>query len=201
MKAGGAPLVLASASPRRREILERLGLSFEVRPSAAEEVRRPDEPPEAFAERAAREKVEDVAAGLAGRSPAPFVLGADTVVVVEGAVLGKPADDAEALRMLRLLSGRWHRVLTGLALGRAGTGLLESCVVTTDVRFRVLSEEVARRYVATGEGRDKAGAYAVQGTGSGLVREVRGSYDNVVGLPAVEVLELLERRGALEGWP
>lgn len=195
------PLVLASASPRRRAILERLGLAFEVRPSGVDETRRPGEGAAAFAERAAADKAWEVARGLGPAAAPTVVLGADTVVVVDDEPLGKPVDEADAERMLRALSDRWHQVVTGLALARAGDGVLESGAVTTQVRFRTLADETVRGYLASGEGRDKAGAYAVQGLGSGLVRELRGSYDNVVGLPAAETLELLERHGVLGRWP
>lgn len=197
----GVPrLVLASASPRRRAILERLGIAHEVRPSRAEEVPEPGEGPEAFARRAAGDKAREVMAR--GELPGgTFVLGADTVVVVDDHILGKPADDAEAADMLRRLSDRWHQVTTAMALGCVGEGLRETVAVTSEVRFRALSDAVVAGYVATGEGRDKAGAYAVQGVGAGLVRELRGSYDNVVGLPATEVIELLERHGAIGAWP
>lgn len=195
------PVVLASASPRRREILERLRIACEVRPSQVAEVRGSGEAPADFATRAACDKAKAVAEALVDRSPAPLVLGADTVVVADDRVLGKPADDDEAADMLRLLSGRWHHVITAIALVRAGEGVLEALAITTAVQFRAASEATIARYVATGEGRDKAGAYAVQGLGAGLVRAVHGSYENVVGLPAVETLELLERHGALGDWP
>lgn len=197
-----APLILASGSPRRLEILQRLGIACRVRPSDVPEIPRRGEDPGAFAARAATDKVAHALVTLASEGSAPsFVLGADTVVAVDNAILGKPTGDADAAAMLRALSGRWHQVVTGVALGRMGKGMLETSTVVTLVAFRRLSDETVQRYVATGEGRDKAGAYAVQGVGSGLVREVRGSYDNVVGLPAVETLDLLQRHGALRGWP
>ncbi|MFW5925932.1 MAG: Maf family protein [Myxococcota bacterium] len=195
------PVVLASGSPRRREILERLHIPCEVRPSRVAEVRGPGEAPADFATRAACDKATAVAEALVDRAPLPFVLGADTVVVVDDRVLGKPADDDEAADMLRLLSGRWHEVITAVALACGGEGVVEALAIPTAVRFRAASEATLARYVATGEGRDKAGAYAVQGLGAGLVRAVHGSYENVVGLPAVETLELLERHGALGDWP
>lgn len=187
-------LVLASASPRRRAILETLGLRVVVVPSAADERGREGEAPDAFARRLAGDKAREVAARQEG-----YVLGADTVVVVDGEVLGKPRGDDDAARMLRRLGGRWHEVITGVAI--VGCGAPEIISVTTRVRFRELSEARIERYVATGEGRDKAGAYAVQGIGAGLVREIEGSYSNVVGLPAAETIDLLERVGALAGWP
>lgn len=192
-------LVLASKSPRRSEILERLGLPCEVRPSRVQEAGRPGEEPAALALRLARDKATEVGArtGTLGA----VVLAADTVVVVDGRALGKPADHAHATAMLRALSGRWHEVVTAVVLLRAPDVTLEATTVATAVRFRGLSEDTIARYVASGEGRDKAGAYAIQGLGAGLVSEVRGSYDNVVGLPAAEVIEMLERHGVLEEWP
>ena len=187
-------LVLASSSPRRRAILEALGLRFRVVPSTAEEIGTEGERPDATAQRLARDKAREVASREAG-----FVLGADTVVVVDGEVLGKPEDPVDAARMLRLLGGRWHEVITGVAVVR---GELEDAMcVTTRVRFCELSEARISRYVATGEGVDKAGAYAVQAVGAGLVTRVEGSYSNVVGLPAAETIDLLERAGAIEVWP
>ena len=193
-------LVLASASPRRRAILSTLGLGFTVCPSAADETPRPEETPDALVRRLARDKAAEVA-GRGETELSAFVLGADTVVVVDGEVLAKPADDDEARRLLGRLSGRWHEVLTGVALARAGEGALEDLVVTTRVRFVPMDEARIDRYVATGEGRDKAGSYAVQGIGAGLVDRLEGSYSNVVGLPAAETVALLERHGAVEGWP
>lgn len=188
-------LVLASASPRRREILDTLGVSFEVCPSEAPEHARAGEAPEALAQRLAGEKASSIEAG-----PDAWVLGADTVVVVDDDVLGKPEDDAEARAMLARLAGRWHRVITGVALARDGR-VLEDLAVETRVRFAPMDAARIDRYVATGEGRDKAGAYAVQGIGAGLVARIEGSYLNVVGLPAAETIALLERHGALEEWP
>jgi len=186
-------LVLASASPRRRELLDTLGLGFDVCPSAADEAPLEGEAPAPMARRLARDKAVEVA-GRGEIEVSAFVLGADTVVVVDGEVLGKPRDDAEAREMLRRLGGRWHEVVTGVALARQGRGALEDLSVTTRVHFRPLDEGRIDRYVATGEGRDKAGAYAVQGIGGGLVDRIEGSYSNVVGLPAAETV-------ALGGWP
>ncbi len=189
-------LVLASASPRRREILATLGVAFEVVPSGAAEEEREGERPEALARRLARDKALEVSRRVGDR----FVLGADTVVVVEGRVLGKPADDDHARAMLRALSDRWHEVITGVALARGGA-VLEDLAVTTRVHVAPLSAERIERYVATGEGRDKAGGYAVQGVASGFCDRLEGSYGNVVGLPAAETVALLERHGVIAGWP
>jgi septum formation protein len=197
----GAPLVLASASPRRRDILRRLGLAFEVRPSGVDEVRLGSESPDRFALRVAAAKAAEVAGRTSSEGAAAIVLGADTVVAVDGCCFGKPVDDGDALAMLRALSGRWHEVTTAVALCRAGGEPLDAVAVRTAVCFRALSDAAMAGYVASGEGRDKAGAYAIQGLGSGLVLEVRGSYDNVVGLPSATVLDLLERHGALTAWP
>ncbi len=188
-------LVLASASPRRREILATLGIAFDVDPSGASEEAR-GEAPEALARRLAREKALEVSE----RSGERFVLGADTIVVDGGAVLGKPEDDEDARRMIAQLAGRWHEVITGVALARGGA-VLEDLAVTTRVHLLPMDAARVARYVASGEGRDKAGAYAVQGIASGLCDRLDGSYTNVVGLPAAETVALLERHGALGAWP
>ena len=189
-------LVLASASPRRREILTTLGLAFEVIASGAPEDERTGEAPDALARRLARDKALEVSRRVGER----YVLGADTVVVVDGRVLGKPRDDDDARAMLRSLAGRWHQVITAVALAR-GDGVLEDLSVTTRVHVLALDAERVDRYVATGEGRDKAGGYAVQGIASGFCDRIEGSYSNVVGLPAAETIELLERHGAIARWP
>ncbi len=194
-------LVLASGSPRRREILTQLGILFQVDESGVAE---PEPGPELSSEYAARLAAmkADVVAARHGTDPArPFVLGADTIVVVQGRILGKPANDDAAVRMLLALAGRSHEVITAVALRRAGDGHSSGVAVSTRVTFRAFDVETARRYVASGEGRDKAGSYAAQGLGAGLVRAIDGSYSNVVGLPAVETLELLAQAGALERWP
>lgn len=193
-------LVLASASPRRREILSTLGVRFTVCPSAVDETPRPGEAPAALVRRLARGKAVEVAE-RAETERSAFVLGADTVVVVDEEILNKPADDDDARRMLGGLADRWHEVSTGVALARQGSGALEEIVVTTRVRFVAMDPARIDRYVDTGEGRDKAGAYAVQGIASGLVDRIEGSYSNVVGLPAAETIHLLERHGAMRGWP
>lgn len=205
MSVGSGPgaLVLASASPRRREILATLGIAFEVRPSGADETRLEGERAREYAMRVASAKAVEIAGGCARGT---FVLGADTIVVVDGALLAKPGDDpagyeAAARGMLRMLAGRWHEVTSGVALARAGEGVLEAVHVTTRVKMRPLTMEMVERYVATGEGRDKAGGYAIQGIAAGLVSEIAGSYSNVVGLPAAETIELLERHRAIAAWP
>jgi len=193
------PLILASASPRRREILASLGVAVEVQPSRADEEALQIKDDVEFVRAAARMKLEDVL-GACQHSGA-YVLAADTIVCVDGHRLGKPADDADAVRMLELLAGRDHVVRTAMALGRVGEGVLECRVVETRVWFRPASRDELERYVAAGESGDKAGAYGVQGRASGFVTRLEGSYTNVVGLPAAEVVGLLVEHGALEQWP
>ncbi|NCQ59680.1 MAG: septum formation inhibitor Maf [Myxococcales bacterium] len=194
-----APLWLASASLRRRELLTQVGVPFRVEPSRAEEVRRPGEDAASFVTRAASDKAAEVSLRLAAAGEG-FVLGADTVVVRGDDVLGKPRDDAHALEMLRALSGETHRVITGVSLWAGGSERARTHA-TTHVVFRALDEDELGRYVALGEGRDKAGAYAVQGVAAGFVRGVEGSYSNVVGLPLAETLELMREAGLLQAWP
>jgi len=181
--------ILASSSPRRRELLRQAGLEFEVRPSAVEETPRPRETPEEFACRAAREKALEVAVSA---SPNSVVLGADTVVVVGGEILGKPADAEDAARMLRRLSGATHRVITGVCLVRAPDRVEALEHETTFVTFRKLDEEEIRSYISSGEPFDKAGAYGIQGLASKFVTRIEGCYFNVVGLPVARVYEILK---------
>ena len=183
-------LLLASTSPRRQELLRQAGFDFEVRPSHIVEEIQPGERPEEFARRAAREKAMDVAAFS---PPGSFVLGADTVVVIDGEVLGKPSDLEDATRMLRLLSGRTHQVHTGICLVRAPDEIEALKHETTLVTFRELDEEEIRSYVESGEPLDKAGAYAVQGLASKFVTRISGCYSNVVGLPVALVYGILKR--------
>ena len=187
------PLVLASASPRRKELLESTGLVFEVLapPPAEEEGVDSSLPPVESARASALAK----ASWAAGRRPDAAVLGADTVVVLDGEVLGKPADAAGARRMLARLSGRGHQVLTAFSVFVDGAA--RTRVVETEVSFRSLDEAVIGRYVDSGEPMDKAGAYAIQGAGGGFVDRVAGSYTNVVGLPLPEVLAGLAECGVL----
>jgi septum formation protein len=186
-------LTLASQSPRRRELLERLGLELEVRPAHADEAVHPGEPARAYVQRVAREKARAV--------PGDLVLGADTAVVLAGEVLGKPADGADAARMLRALSGSSHEVLTAVCLRRGAAPPLElEAVVATEVDFAPLSEAEIAWYVASGEPLDKAGAYALQGAGGVFVRAVRGSVSNVIGLPLSETAALLRRAGLPLPW-
>ena len=182
-------LVLASASPRRRELLARLGLPFEVVPSAVEEIIPPGINPAAAAGALAVLKARSVAAGHPGR----VVIGADTIVTDGQRIFGKPRDDAEAAAMLRALRGRWHTVATGVAVVRDDE--IRADVVSAGVRMRDYGDDEIARYVASGEPRDKAGAYAVQGLGGALVAEVRGSELAVVGLPLRRLAELLRECG------
>lgn len=194
-----APLVLASASPRRAEILAGLGVDFDVRPTHADESALDIEDDQTFVEQAALLKLRRALS--ATLEPGQHVLAADTIVCLTGGRLGKPRDDEEALSMLTRLAGRDHLVRTSVALGRAGDGELGLRTVVTRVWFRSASEAELQRYVALGESLDKAGAYGIQGAASGFVRRIDGSYSNVVGLPATEVLELLLEHRALEQWP
>lgn len=182
-------LVLASASPRRRELLAQLGVHFTVRVSEVDERVLAGESPEAYVTRLARAKASAVAAQDATLP----VLGADTTVVVEGRILGKPADAADALAMLRALSGREHRVLTAVAL--VHDGRVEDALSATRVWFRARDDDMLARYVATGEPLDKAGAYGIQGLGAALVTRIDGSYTGVVGLPVAETVDLLRAAG------
>jgi septum formation protein len=183
-------LILASSSPRRRELLRHAGFDFEVQPSHIIEAIQPGEQPEEFARRAACEKAMHVAASCPAGS---LVLGADTVVVIDGETLGKPADLQDATRMLRLLSGRTHRVHTGICLVRAPDEVEALTHETTLVTFRELDEEEIRGYVESGEPLDKAGAYAVQRLASKFVTRISGCYSNVVGLPVARVYEILKK--------
>lgn len=195
--------MLASGSPRRAAILRRLGIDPEVRPTDVDETVQAGESADVLVERLATAKLT-ACARMATSSPQPALLiAADTVVEVGGSILGKPEGKADAERMLALLSGRRHRVITGLAVGLidpgdADNGLRQmSARETTDVSFRALDRELVDWYIGTGEAFDKAGAYGIQGRGSLLVDRVEGSYLNVVGLPVV-ALDMLCRR---LGWP
>ena len=193
---GSGALILASASPRRRELLAQLGVDFTVLPSLIPEVH-PAGPPAEAITAVALAKAWAVAHRVAG-SPLTVVLGADTEVVLDGRLLGKPHDPADAARMLGELRGRAHEVITGLALVRAGeAGPEETTAVITRVRMAQYSQAQIEAYVATGEPLDKAGAYAVQGLGGRLVAEVDGCLSNVVGLPLSTTRRLLARWGLL----
>jgi septum formation protein len=184
------PLVLASSSPRRAEILTALGIPFTVVPADIVEEIAAGESAESAASRLAAEK----AACVAAHRPGSWILAADTLVLKEGRILGKPRDDAEAAEMLRFLAGSEHRVVTAVRLAR-GAEPGREVVETTAVRIAPLSEKEILWYVVTGEPRDKAGAYAVQGLGARFIESVNGSYTNVMGLPARAVYLLLRESG------
>ena len=188
-------LILASNSPRRRELLRNAGFQFDVRPSGIEENRLPGESPEDFARRLARDKARDVARKSA---PGSLVLGADTVVAINGEILEKPVDAADAARMLRMLSGQTHRVITGVCLVRVPEAVLAWTHETTLVTFRNLTEEEIGSYIESGEPFDKAGGYGIQGLASRFVPRIEGCYFNVVGLPIPLVYEILRSIGLKE---
>ena len=190
------PLILASASPRRRELLTIAGVAFSVVPSRTTEEVWPAEAPQDYVVRAAEEKAHEVAT----RHPHAWILAADTIVEIDGKILGKPRDEADGSRMLQLLSGRSHHVMTAFIILQAQCHKTVRQLVTSTVTFKALSEAQIAAYLATGEPADKAGAYAVQGLGSDLVEGVAGSYTNVIGLPmdevvaALQILEIVETK-------
>lgn len=190
------PLLLASASPRRRELLERVGVPLEVRPADVDEDPQPGEDPAAYVARIAHAKALAVM-----RRPGQWVLAADTTVTIDGAILGKAATPGEATVMLKRLSGRVHQVLTAYTLvGDVDDAPMHrDGLISSDVVVVELDDALIADYVTSGEWRGKAGAYAIQGIGAALVREVRGSVTNVIGLPLVEVLEALRAVGAPAG--
>ena len=185
-------IYLASGSPRRQELLTQLGVAFEKIVPGIEEQRRPQESAQQYVTRLAREKAQ---AGVAMVDQDLPVLGADTIVILNGEVLEKPRDAAHAAEMLGKLSGETHQVMTAVALADRQNTL--DALVVTDVTFRVLSEHDIAGYVASGEPLDKAGAYGIQGLGGGFVRKINGSYHAVVGLPLVETYELLSNFNSL----
>jgi septum formation protein len=187
-------LVLASASPRRQELLRGLGLEFTIVPADVDESLRPDEKAVEYVERVARDKAMAVVGKLGmGAAGDVIVLAADTTVDVEGEVLAKPDDDDDGRRMLRLLAGRTHQVHTAVVVWRISG--LRTATVTTDVTFIELDEATIDWYIATGEHRDKAGAYGVQGAAGALVERIDGSPTNVIGLPLAETVGLLRACG------
>jgi septum formation protein len=196
MHRNSIPLVLASASPRRKTLLEAAGLRFEIVESGINEIRREGESAIDFALRMAAEKALDVSA----RRPAALVLAADTVVECDGQILGKPADPAEARAMLQTLSGNTHTVVTAFAIA-AERSIADSLSVISRVTFRLLSIDEIAEYVASGAPLDKAGAYGIQDAGAGFIARVEGSRDNVMGLPVREVLTALRRHGLATSSP
>lgn len=188
------PLILASNSPRRKEFFQQAGLEFSVCSADVDESIITGEAAEQYVERLARAKAEDVGR----RHPDKWVIGADTIVVCDDTILGKPKDDKHAVEMLSLLSGRKHQVFTSFCVVRMDEGAVTSRLVVTDVFFDSLSHETVKNYIATGEPLDKAGAYGIQGIGGMLVRRICGSYTNVVGLPMAELLGVLRDLGVIE---
>lgn len=182
-----AKLILASGSPRRREFLEELGLEFLVRAADVPEELSAGESPEEFVRRLSLEKAKAVSVS----HPDCWVLGADTVVVSEGEILGKPSGPEQAWTMLKGLNGRWHEVWTGFSLHHGKLSVSVQEAVVTKVRFARMADEVLQLYAFSGEPLDKAGAYGIQGRGGMLVEQIAGSYSNVVGLPLVEVINAL----------
>ncbi len=193
-------LVLASASPRRQELLRNAGIPFVVQSTGIPEIPDEKEAPRTFAERMAREK----ASAVFRQRPDDFILGADTIVVVDEKILGKPRDDSDAFSMLRLLSGRTHQVMTGVCLlgpqprtdnWQPVTGFEDARSETTLVTVDALTDEDIRSYISTGEPMDKAGAYAIQGRASRWISRIEGDYFNVVGLPVSLVYKMLREHG------
>lgn len=186
-------IILASASPRRRELLAQLGYAFEIIPSQALEEEVAGESPQQHVMRLSRDKACEISTRdkIEGR----WVIGSDTVVLRDNEILGKPQNDEDAARMLRSLSGRSHEVLSGYAVLDRATGEQRLGVVTTKVCFRALTEAEISGYIASKEPADKAGAYAIQGLGAFMVSRIEGSYSNVVGLPLCELVQALEELG------
>jgi septum formation protein len=185
--------ILASASPRRIELLKLMGLDFEVMPSDIDETIHRGETPREHVLRLSEEK----ALAIAHRHTDAWVLGADTIVIIEGEVLGKPGSRPEAKEMLEKLSGREHEVFTGFSIARREAGILIREVVESTVLFREITDDEMDWYTASEEPYDKAGSYAVQGMGAFFIREIRGSYTNVMGLPLCEVVDALKGVSAI----
>ena len=187
-------LILASKSPRRRYLLKQAGLSFSIIPSNLNEKSLPMSSPETYVRELAEAKARDIAE----KHPESWVIGADTIVLIDGTILGKPRSREEARKMLEQLSGNTHQVLTGYAICCYEKDRYFSDTVKTDVRFKHLTNDEIQWYIHTKEPFDKAGAYAIQGLGTFLVRSINGSYSNVVGLPVCEVVEFLIKEGILK---
>ncbi|HZI99734.1 MAG TPA: Maf family protein [Gemmatimonadaceae bacterium] len=188
-------VILASQSPRRRQLLELVGIHHEVRPADLDESIRSGELPEQYAERVAREKVEHVAR----QNGDALIVGADTIVVIDDIILGKPRDVDDAARMLRMLSGRSHTVMTAVAAAHEGRTV--SGVEIVDVTFLPLDDDRISRYIATGEPMDKAGAYGIQGYGATIVRRIDGDYFAVMGLSLVRLVAVLRELGITYDFP
>ncbi len=186
-------IILASSSPRRKELLESVGLNFQIITPETEETHLKGESAEDFALRLSKDKALSVSREC---EEGTVVIGADTVVVVGNDILGKPLDENDAASMLRKISGREHRVLTAFSIVKPKSQVLHSEIVETLVGVKNLAASEIQGYIMTGEPMDKAGAYGIQGIGAFMVRQIRGSYTNVVGLPLVELLEALKLHGA-----
>lgn len=191
-----AQIVLASASPRRQQLLSSVGIDFQVIPSHIEEIVHPDESPNDFVLRVSEEKAQEVAqrADVSGR----WFIGSDTIVVFDGDIIGKPVSEQDSANMLRRLSGRSHQVLTGYTIIDRETQITLRRCVSTEVTFRALTQQEIEGYIASGEPADKAGSYAIQGLGSYIVTSINGSYTNVVGLPLAQVVTDLQQLEAVE---
>lgn len=186
-----AELVLASSSPRRRELLGAIGIDFEAAGAEVEEAPKGKENPRRYVLRVAKKKADEIS----GKFPGKWVLAADTAVILGNKILGKPKDGADAERILSKLSGKQHKVLTGIALFNGRCCMMN--IVSSKVKFRELSAQEIKNYVETGEPLDKAGAYGIQGKGAFLVESVSGPYTNVIGLPVKETVEMLRMAGIL----
>ncbi len=183
------PLILASASPRRKELLRSVGLKFKIIPAHINEDYVNGENPRQHVRRLAQDKAQ----AIAGKYPESLVLGADTIVVIDDLILGKPKNKAEARQMLGKLSGRVHKVFTGFSLAHTASGVTKTIVIQSAVQFKSISFEEMEWYISCDEPYDKAGGYAVQGKGAYFIKAIRGSYTNVIGLPLCEVLEELKK--------
>lgn len=192
--ASGENLILASSSPRRKELLSGVGLKFTVQPSDIDEAIRPGESPEAVVKRLSFEK----AALIADTNSQAWVLGADTIVVIDNEILGKPLDKADALRMVNKIQGRVHHVWGGFSIINSKKRIVYQEQHRSEVVIKHLAPGEIRAYVENGESMDKAGAYAVQGVGCSFIKEVRGSYSNVVGLPLAECLTAFQKFGLVQ---
>jgi len=188
-----ARIILASKSPRRRYLLEQAGLEFAIIPSCVDEGALPLSAPEVYVKKLAEYKAKDVSE----THPDSWVIGADTIVMVDNTILGKPGSSDEARKMLRRLSGRTHQVITGYCICCKAGKRIFSESIKTDVHFKALTDNEIQWYVHTGEPFDKAGSYAIQGLGSLLVKRINGSYTNVVGLPVCEIVEFFINEGVL----
>jgi len=189
-----ASLILASASPRRQELLRSVGLKFKIIPAHINENGLAGEGPRQHVKRLAREK----AMVIAKKYPEAWVLGADTIVVIDGIVLGKPENKTQARKMLQKLSGREHKVFTGFTIAHVAAEIYRTKVIQSAVQFKTISPKEMDWYVASDEPYDKAGGYAVQGQGACFIKSIRGSYTNVIGLPLCEVLEELKSFGTIK---